>query len=61
MDLMSYYQCEPNEIFGVEGGDNCSNGDTNTYEARLRNLSIKDRNRAVKTIDAVLQAFEEVD
>jgi hypothetical protein len=45
----------------VEGGDNCSKGDINTYEARLKNLSLKDRNRAVKTIDAVLQAFEEVD
>jgi transcriptional regulator with XRE-family HTH domain len=60
MDLMSYYQCEPNEIFGVEGGDNCSKGDTNTYEARLRNLSLKDRNRAIKAIDVVLQIFEEV-
>jgi transcriptional regulator with XRE-family HTH domain len=60
MDLMSYYKCEPNEIFGVEGGENFSKGANHIFEARLRNLSLKDRNRAIKAIDAVLQAFEEV-
>ena len=60
MDLMSYYGCEPNEIFGVESGGLDMSKDK-SYEDRLDKLSFKDKKKAIKTIEALLQAFEEVD
>lgn len=61
MDLMSYYGCEPNEIFGIESEGLSSDEKDKTYEERLNKLAVKDKRRAAKTIEAVLQAFEEVD
>ena len=60
IDLMSYYDCEPNELFGVESG-NSDVDDGKSYEDRLNKLNFKDKKRAIKTIEALLQAFEEVD
>ena len=60
IDLMSYYDCEPNEIFGVESGGSDMSKDK-SYEDRLNKLALKDKKRAIKTIEALLHAFEEVD
>lgn len=60
IDLMSYYDCEPNEIFGVESANSDMSKDK-TYEYRLDKLPFKDKKRAIKTIEAILKAFEEVD
>lgn len=60
MDLMGYYECEPNEVFGYPSEDDFAEGDSNSYETRLNNLSFKDKHRAKKTIDVLLEAFEEV-
>ena len=60
IDLMSYYDCEPNEIFGVESSDSDASKDK-SYEKRINKLAFKDKKRAIKMIEAILQAFEEVD
>lgn len=59
IDLMSYYDCEPNEIFGVESGD-LDMGKDKFYEDRLDKLAFKDKKRAIKMIDVLLQVFEEL-
>lgn len=59
IDLMSYYGCEPNEIFGVKNETSSSAEGVRSYEDRLKNLTAKDKLKAKKVIDAVLQAFEE--
>lgn len=61
MDLMSYYRCEPNEVFGIGSDGELSDSCDNSYEARLNHLSLKDKHKAKKALDAVLQVFEEVD
>lgn len=58
MDLMSYYGCEPNEIFGVNSGAYSSVEGVNSYEDRLKKLTVKDKIKAKAIIDATLQAFE---
>lgn len=60
IDLMSFYDCEPNKIFGVEPNDPHM-GKDKSYEDRLAKLAFKDKKRVIKTIEALLQAFEEVD
>ena len=59
MDLMSYYGCEPNDIFGVNSDTSSSREGDRSYEDRLKNLTAKDKLKAKKAIDAVLQVFEE--
>lgn len=59
MDLMSYYGCEPNDIFGVDSETSSSGEGDRSYEDRLQKLTVKDKLKAKKAIEAILQVFEE--
>lgn len=59
MDLMSYYGCEPNDIFGVDSETSSSGEGDRSYEDRLQKLTAKDKLKAKKAIEAILQVFEE--
>ena len=61
MDLMAYYGCKPNDIFGGQSEETSLTEGNSSYEDRLNNLTVKDKHKAKKAIDAVLRAFEEVD
>lgn len=61
IDLMDYYDCTPNELFGVEGEHTYIDELCELYSTKLNKLPAKDRRKAIRSMDAVLLAFEEVD
>lgn len=61
IDLMEYYDCEPNDIFGVDSGHTYTDKLCSQYSTKLNKLPVKERRKAIRSMDAVLLAFEEVD
>lgn len=55
LQLMEYYGCDANTIFGInEEDDQISD---NSVESRLKALPLRDRVKAGKLIEAVLETF----
>lgn len=59
MDLMQYYDCEPNDLFGVDGAHTYTDELCAMYAEKLNRLPLKDWRKAIRSMDAVLLAFEE--
>ena len=53
MDLMEYYDCEPNDLFGIEGEHTYIDELCELYSAKLNKLSARDRRRAIRSMEEV--------
>ena len=62
LELMEYYGCDANTIFGMNEEDDDQISD-NSVESKVKSLPLRDRVKAEKLIDAVLETFapKEVD
>lgn len=61
INLMEYYKCEPNDIFGVDSEHTYTDELCALYASKLNKLPTKERRKAIRSMDALLLAFEEVD
>lgn len=55
MDFMDFYGCDANDMFGM--ADGADEEDTDSVESRLKSLPAKERYKARKLIDSVLDTF----
>ncbi len=57
INLMDYYGCDANTIFGIDEGGSASQMADESIESRVKSLPQRDRVKAEKLIDAVLETF----
>ena len=55
MDFMDFYGCDANDMFGM--ADGTDEEDADSIEGRLKSLPAKERDKAKKLIDSVIDVF----